>query len=149
MPLEPTPPHRDVSYSYLFFAHHWPSESARCTSVFGHHVCRRCSILWPTALISSVLFSFIDLSSLQSAVLIAILCVPATLEFCLENLRLTAHEPKRLIALSALLGIGTGIAFARYFENVLDPVFWIEGGTLVAIATLCALFGTRLRPLKR
>ncbi|HET6663331.1 MAG TPA: hypothetical protein VFG94_03700, partial [Acidimicrobiales bacterium] len=38
----------------LSLSHHWPDEYDRCVTVGGRKVCRRCLVLYPTALVSAV-----------------------------------------------------------------------------------------------
>ena len=134
------------SVSPLWLAHHWPSDYDRCIKVGKAHVCRRCSVLYPVALITALVCASIGfLPALAPIVLPA----PAVTEFALEHLGVVKHRPRRLMALSAVAAVGLGIGFARYFDDYGDVAFWasVIGWTLVGSAA--ALIGMRRSATRR
>ena len=142
MPFDPTPPHREASLTYLALAHHWPSENDRCTKIGTHYVCRRCVVLWPIALASGLIFAMLATGSFsRSTTLLVALCLPACVDFCLDNLAAIKYSPLRMQLLSIPLALGVGLGFARYFRNPSDASFWIVGIAFSAICGACALFG--------
>ena len=51
-PPNPVPP--PVADTPMWLSHHWPSDYDRCAVVAGRHVCRRCLVLYPLALVAAV-----------------------------------------------------------------------------------------------
>ena len=38
----------------MYLSHHWPSDYDRCAVVGGMHICRRCLVLYPVALVAGL-----------------------------------------------------------------------------------------------
>ena len=45
----------------MWLSHHWPSGYDRCTVIAGRHVCRRCLVLYPVALVAGVAAGLVGL----------------------------------------------------------------------------------------
>ena len=52
--LGPEPPVADTP---MWLSHHWPSGYDRCAVIAGRHVCRRCLVLYPLALVTGIAIS--------------------------------------------------------------------------------------------
>ncbi len=92
-----------------WLSHHPSEHHDRCVVVGGRHVCRRCAVLYPVAVLTAAL---VALSTSESAALVWamwLLPVPAALEWTAEHLGGAAHHPGRLAALSVPAGVALGI----------------------------------------
>jgi uncharacterized membrane protein len=130
----------------LWLSHHWPEDYDRCVSVAGRHVCRRCVVLYPIALVVTALsLAGLRLPGALEVVALVVLPLPALVDYVVEHLALTRTSPARLVALTVPLGIGLGIGFGRYLEAPGDLWFW---GVVVsyALVALLALLTLRRRP---
>jgi len=67
-----------------------------------------------------------------------LLPLPTVVEWTLEHRAKIRYAPTRQIALSALLGVGLGAGFLRYFENRWDPLFWVVA---LFYSGWCGVFG--------
>ena len=130
----------------LVLAHHTPEAYERCVVVDGHHVCRRCSVLYPIA------FSVLGLSlaglhwpaSLDRPLLLA-LPVPVVFEFVLEQLGLIRYSPRRQVALTTIASVALGQGFARYLSHSADRVFWTMVTVHAGICVIAFALGAVLR----
>lgn len=110
----------------LWLAHHWPDEYDRCTVVGGRHVCRRCLTLYPIALLVMALSLFgpAPWPSSVDAVLIWVLCIPATVDFLAEKLGDLPHSPRRQVAVTAAVGLALGRGLAYEIDERWSWLFW-------------------------
>lgn len=119
----------------LWLSHHWPEHYERCMSLGRHHVCRRCLVLYPTALLVAVLVALATSTSqaVPPAALWALwlLPAPAVAEWVLEHLAALPYRPLRQAATSLVaapaLGIALGLhAVAPFDGRVVTPVaVWV------------------------
>ena len=86
----------------MWLSHHWPHAYDRCAVVGGLHVCRRCLVLYPLALVSGIAISIgswwphgID------AWVLWLFPLPGVVEFVLDNLGRIGYSPRRQVVLSA------------------------------------------------
>ena len=110
----------------LWHAHHWPDEYDRCVTVRGRPVCRRCLTLYPLALFTAVL-SLAGVVLWPSALdlwLIWGLCLPATLDFVLEQLRVVTYSARRQVITTALLAPALGRGFGHELADRWTAEFW-------------------------
>jgi hypothetical protein len=93
--------------------HHWANEHERCAVVAGRHVCRRCLTLYPIAIAIMVaaLAGVHPWPERLDVWFIWLLCIPATAEFVAEKLFHVAYSGRRQIAVTALVGLGRGLAY--------------------------------------
>jgi hypothetical protein len=121
--------------SPIWLSHHWPSEYDRCATVAGLRVCRRCLVLYPTAVVAAVLALVgVTWPDRFDPVLLWLLPVPAVVEFVAENLGWVRHSPPRLIAFTFLLALACGKLYARYLDDTRDPLVW---SVVVTYAAVC------------
>lgn len=125
----------------LWLSHHYPEDYDRCRVVAGRHVCRRCAVLYPVAAIAMV-------AALVGwwwpdgwgPLLLAVLPLPAVVEFVGEHLGWLRYRPRRQALVTVPLGLALGAGLARYLEDQTDPVFWAMvlgyGGVCLAAAVL-------------
>jgi uncharacterized membrane protein len=119
----------------IWLAHHWPEQYDRCFLIRGHHVCRRCLILYPLAL--AVAFaSLAGIAPWPPALdlwFIWGLCIPATLDFVAEQTGLIAYSARRQAIVTAVLAPALGRGFAHELENSWSWEFW---GPVLVFCTL-------------
>jgi hypothetical protein len=119
----------NVADTPLWLAHHWPAQYERCAVVGRRHICRRCLALYPVALVVVVLgLAGVRWPERYDAWLVWPLVLPATVEFCLENLGLIRHSPRRLVTVTVPLAVGSGVLFLRYLDRLGDPLVWTVVG---------------------
>jgi len=128
----PEPPLADTP---MYLAHHWPEEYERCAVVGGMHVCRRCLVLYPLAIVTALAVStgswwphHLDAWALW------LLLFAGTVEFVADNLRLVRYSAVRQAALSAPGSVAAGIGYVRYLHDTTDPLVW---SVVAAYATAC------------
>ena len=94
----------------LWLSHHWPDEYERCAVVGGRHVCRRCLVLYPIALVVMALSlaGFAPWPEAYDVWFIWLLCVPATLDFMAEKLLGVDYSARRQIVVTALVALAFG-----------------------------------------
>lgn len=145
-PYVPLSEEAPVADTPMWLSHHWPSGYDRCAVVAGRHVCRRCLVLYPVALLTGILVS---LGSWWSPVLdpwvLWLLPMPGVVEFVLDNLGAIRYSPVRQMVLSALGAMAAGVGYVRYLDHNTDPLVW---GVVLAYGGIClagAVVGARRR----
>jgi hypothetical protein len=120
----PGAPARPDRITPMWLAHHYPEDYDRCLRVRGRHVCRRCAVLYPVAFLTLAVTAGWHPSAAVDVVLVALLPLPALVEFGAEHLGLVRYRPARLVALTVPLGVGLGRGLARYLDDHADRLFW-------------------------
>jgi uncharacterized membrane protein len=121
----------------MWLSHHDDDHLERCVVVADRHVCRRCAVLYPIALVVlAVVLLAVDLPTW----LMFALPLPAVAEFVSENMGLRYH-PNRQMFLTAIAAPALGMGFARAFDNPLDGTLWL----MVAMCVVPCLFAAWLK----
>ena len=129
----------------MWLAHHWPDEYDRCVILGGRHICRRCLVLHPLALVVAIA-SLAGLPPWPEALdlwFIWGLCLPATLEFLAEQLRIIDHSARRQMIATVLLAPALGRGMAHELADRWSWEFW---GPVLVFGTvwfIAALVGNR------
>ncbi len=131
----------------MWLSHHWPEDHHRCVTVRGRKVCRRCLVLYPTALLVVAAFGFwLSWPERLDPWLLWLLPLPAVAELAGEQLGILRPHAARLIAVTLPLGIACGRLYLRYLDDLSDPlvlgVVGVYGGLCVALVLLA---GSRRR----
>jgi hypothetical protein len=130
----------------LVLAHHPPAAYDRCTVVEGHHVCRRCSVLYPVALaMLGLSLAGIHWPASLDALLLLALPVPVVTEFVLEQSGAIRYSPRRQVAVTAVAALALGQGFARYLANGRDRIFWTMVGVHAGICLAAFIAGSHVR----
>lgn len=141
--IDPDPPVADTP---MWLSHHWPDAYDRCAVVGGLHICRRCLVLYPVALVAGIALS---LGSWWSGALDAwvlwLFPLPGVIEFVLDNLKRIAYSPVRQMALSALGAVAAGVGYVRYLDDTFDPLVWSVVAVYTTVCVAAVLFGHRSR----
>ncbi|KAG1648206.1 hypothetical protein GQR58_030040 [Nymphon striatum] len=116
----------DLAKKRLWLSHNWPGEYERCAVVGGRHVCRRCSTLYPVALLVTVasFLGFAPWPASMDLFFIFALCVPATAEFLAEKILGWAYNSRRQVAVTFLLAPALGRGFWYEIQDRWTLEFW-------------------------
>jgi hypothetical protein len=123
----------------MWLSHHDDDKLERCLVVGGHHVCRRCAVLYPISLVVLALGLLVD--NLPSWLMFA-LPLPAVAEFVGENMGLR-YNPTRQMVLTAIAAPALGIGFARALDNPFDGKLWSMVAMCVLPCVLAAFLKAR------
>ena len=133
--------------SSMWLAHHYPDQYDRCVVVGRRRVCRRCLVMYPVAFaVTALALAGVAVPDPWSQVLLVLLPLPGVVDFVGEHRAWWAHSPRRLVALSALVGVSAGIGFGRYLDDQLDPWFWGTVAAYGAVLAAAAFIRPRNRP---
>jgi len=126
----------------LWLSHHAPADLDRCVTVGGHHVCRRCLLLWPLTFAVLVLAGAgIRWPRGADGLLLVLLPLPAVAEFVFEHAGRWGYRPGRQAAFTALLAAALGVGLDRYLHRPGDALWWtvtVVYGAVCAGAALAA-----------
>jgi hypothetical protein len=132
-PSDDVPP---AATTALMWSHHWPHEYDRCIRVGGHHLCRRCSVLYPVALVVMAATMALGWPRAADPWLMLTTPLPMTGEWVLEHLGVIRPSGRRLAILTAIAATALGRGWARYMDDRLDPLAW---GMAFACGITCAV----------
>lgn len=121
----------------LWLSHHDDEHLIRCIEVQGRHVCRRCAVLYPIALL--VLGAIAVGLSVPTWTLF-VLPIPAVAEFIAET-RGLSYVPRRQVLLTAIAAPALGLGFSRALDNLFDGALW----TMVALSVVPCLVAATIR----
>jgi hypothetical protein len=125
----------------MWLSHHWPSDYDRCALVAGRHVCRRCLVLYPLALVAAVLASAgATWPDRVDVWLCWLLPLPAVVELIGEQLGFLRHRPARLVVTTVLLAAACGKLYARYIDHPGDGLVWAVVVTYVGACLAAGLW---------
>lgn len=126
----------------LWLSHHWPDDYDRCVVVGGLHVCRRCLVLYPLALVAGIAVSIGSWwdHSLDPWVL-WLFPLPGVIEFVLDNLRVITYRPRRQMVLSAGGAVAAGVGYVRYLDDTTDTLAWSVLAVYTAATLSAAVVG--------
>lgn len=146
---DPTPgsvpwegPEPDIPDTPMWLSHHWPSGYDRCAVVGGMHICRRCLVLYPVALVTGIVLSVgswwphgIDVWVLW------LFPLPGVIEFVLDNMGAIEYSPVRQMVLSAAGAVAAGVGYVRYLNHTTDPLVWTVVGVYTAVCVAAVVIG--------
>jgi hypothetical protein len=128
---EPEPPMADTP---MWLSHHWPGQYDRCAVVGGMHICRRCLVLYPLALVTGIAVSIGNWWPHEiDPWVMWLFPLPGVIEFVLDNLALIPYRPVRQMVLSAGGAIAAGVGYTRYLDNTYDHLVWSVVGVYTAV----------------
>ena len=128
-----------VADTSMFLSHHWPSGYDRCAVVAGRHVCRRCLVLYPVAIVVALLAGAgVTWPAHLDPWVLWLLPIPGVVEFSLDALGLIRHHPLRQAVVSAMLAVAYGKLLWRYAHDPADALAWsvvlVDCGVCLAAA---------------
>lgn len=132
--------------SPMWLSHHHPDQYDRCVRLPGPgdriwHVCRRCAVLYPLALLSAVVVLLLDPPPTSLVVAMWLLPAPMMLEWVGEHLGRLAHRPTRQVVLTAIAAPALGGALAWHAESPFDPAAIAPVLAWAAVGASSALWG--------
>ena len=122
----------------MWLSHHdvdVPEQRDRCAVVGGHHVCRRCLVMYPIALAVMAVALVVSLPTW----IMFVLPIPVAVEFVGEAAGTWSYHPRRQMALTAIAAPALGLGFARAVDNVGDRALWTMVGVFAVPCVLAAL----------
>jgi hypothetical protein len=135
-----------VADTPMWLSHHWPDGYDRCAVIAGRHVCRRCLVLYPVALVTGIATSIggwwphgLDPWVLWLGPL------AGTVEFVLDNLRAISYVALRQMVLSTGGAVAAGIGYVRYLDHHLDPLVWSVVAVYTTVCVAGVVVGARRR----
>ncbi len=110
----------------LVLSHHRDDQVERCIVVRGHHICRRCTVFYPIALLvmGLVLAGLVPPIGVTVALMLT-LPIPVTVEFLGEQCGRLLYNARRQVVVTALGAPALGFGFARALTDRTDPWFWL------------------------
>jgi len=129
----------------MWRTHHHSDQYDRCVVIGGRHVCRRCLTLYPTSLVVAAL-SLIGVTLWPAQYdlwLIWGLCIPASIEFVLEQIGVVRYSARRQIWVTVLVALALGRGVAFELETRWSWEFW---GPVLVFSTawfVAAVAGSR------
>ncbi len=129
-PNHAPPPATVIDPSPMWLAHHDAAHLDRCVRAGRVHLCRRCSVFYPIAIICAVAIA--ATAPPTSIVLLAMWVLPAPMaaEWIGEQLGRLRYSPARQVTLSALGAPALGAALALHAQQpftllaVLPMLWW-------------------------
>lgn len=140
---DPEPPVADTP---MWLSHHWPTDYDRCAVVGGLHICRRCLVLYPVALVAGIAVGIGSWwpHELDPWVL-WLFPLPGVIEFVLDNLRVIRYSPRRQVALSFFGAVAAGLGYVRYLDDTYDVLVWSVVGVYTAVCVAGVVAGVLRR----
>lgn len=130
----------------MWLSHHWPSDYHRCVRIGGRHVCRRCAVLYPVAILVAFAAGFgLRWPTSWDVWIYWLLPLPGVIEFCLDTLGVIDHRPWRQAIVSAMLAVAYGNILWRYSHAPADPLVWTVVLTQTGVCGIAALVGLAVR----
>jgi hypothetical protein len=128
----------------MWLAHHWHDEYDRCVVVGRRHVCRRCLILYPLALLvaAASLAGQPPWPETLDLWLIWGLCIPATVDFVAEQIGVVRYSATRQTIVTLLMAPALGQGFAHELDDSWSWEFW---GPVLVFCTLWFVAATAFR----
>lgn len=127
----------------MWLSHHWPDGYDRCAVVGGLHICRRCLVLYPLALVTGIAIGLGSWWPHQfDAWVLWLFPLPGVIEFVLDNLGRIRYSPVRQMALSAAGAVAAGLGYVRYLDQTLDPLVWSVVGAYTAVCVAAVVIGS-------
>ncbi|WP_426573115.1 hypothetical protein [Aquihabitans sp. McL0605] len=128
----------------MMLSHHWPDAYDRCAVIAGRHVCRRCLVLYPVALLSGVAISIGSWwPEGLNPVVLWLFPLPGVIEFVLDNLGRIEYSPVRQMWLSGAGAVAAGVGYSMYLKDTFDPVVWAVVAVYTAVCVAAVVVGHR------
>lgn len=120
--------------SPMWLAHHPPEHLERCVQLRGRHVCRRCAVLYPIAVLSAVAVLVLDPPQTLMTLALWVLPVPMVLEWVGEHLGGWRYSPTRQVTVTAIGAPALGVALAWH---AVEPFAWAATLPVLTWTAIC------------
>ena len=135
-----------VADTTMFLSHHWPSRYDRCMVIGGRHVCRRCAVLYPVAVVIAIAAGYgLHWPTRLDPWVFWLLPLPGVIEFVLDAMGAVRYSPSRQIIVSAMLAVAYGKLLWRYSHHPTDPLVWAVVIVDTSICLAASLLAITLR----
>jgi hypothetical protein len=131
----------DARPSPMWLAHHHPDQYERCVTLGTLHVCRRCLVLYPLAVLCAVLVLLTDPPPSWSIAAMWLLPAPVMVEWVGEHLGRLPHSPRRQVVLTALAAPALGTALAWHAVSPFELAAIAPMATWALVGLASALVG--------
>ena len=98
----------------MWLSHHQHGDRERCLRVGRVHVCRRCLVLYPIALVVCGAWLARPGGDRMSGLAMWVLPIPVVIEWTAEHAWAVAYSARRQVVLTALAAPGLGVALATW-----------------------------------
>ena len=133
-----------VADTPLWLSHHFPDAYERCAVIGGRHVCRRCLVLYPVALVAGIAISVGSWwSSAWDPWVLWLGPLAGTVEFVLDNLKIVRYSPVRQMVLSSGGAVAAGVGYVRYLDDLTDPLVWSVVAVYTTVCVAAVVIGSR------
>lgn len=129
----------------LWRTHHHPDAYDRCMTIAGRHWCRRCLTLYPvTALFAALTLAGIALwPESHDLWFIWLPCIPATLDFVLEQTGVIRYSARRQFLTTLLVAPALGRGLGHELDDSWSWEFWGPVLCFCTIWFVAAVIGSR------
>ncbi len=132
-------PHRHAAAptsatSPTWLAHHPPEHLERCVRLGGRHVCRRCAVLYPIAVLSAVAVLALDPPRTAMVLALWVLPIPMVFDWVAEHLGGWRYSPTRQVAVTAVGAPALGVALAWH---AVEPFVWAATLPVLVWTAIC------------
>lgn len=125
----------------MWLAHHGPEHAERCCHVRGVAVCRRCSVLYPVALLAALAVVVVDPPAEVLVAAMWLLPAPMALDWAGEHLGRWRYSPRRQVVVTALAAPALGAAFAVHAVEPFSPAAVAPVGFWILVCLGTAMWG--------
>lgn len=127
----------------MWLAHHYPEDYGRCVVIGRSHVCRRCLVLYPLAILVMVATLAWHPGRTVDAAVLVILPLPSLVELVLEQAGVLVYRARRQVIVTIPLAVGLGRGFALYLEDQTSVLFWGVVVTYTFVGVVAVVVGRR------
>lgn len=134
-----------MASSPMWLAHHEPGAYDRCVRVGSRHVCRRCLVLYPLAVVVAVVQATGAVPDIVGVVVMWVAPVGVVAEWFGEHLAGWRYSSRRQVVLTAIAAPALGVALGRH---ALDPFVWSAVAPMLVWTAVCLgawIIGASLR----
>lgn len=118
----------------MWLAHHPPEHLQRCVQLRGRHVCRRCAVLYPIAVLTAVAVVVLDPPQTLMVLALWVLPIPMVLEWVAEHLGGWRYSPTRQVTVTAIGAPALGVALA---SHAVEPFVWAATLPVLVWTAIC------------
>ena len=118
----------------MWLAHHDPGHYDRCAVIGGTHVCRRCVVLYPLAVVFAVIQVVGAIPDSRGVWIMWLAPVPVVVEWTCEHLGGLRYSPVRQGVPSAIAAVSLGVALGRHARH---PFELTAAAPVVTYALVC------------
>lgn len=132
----------DADPSPMWLAHHHPDQYERCVTIGRLHVCRRCLVLYPLAVLCAVLVLLTDPPPTSLIAGMWLLPAPVMVEWVGEHLGRLTYSPRRQAVVTALAAPALGAALAWHAASPFELAAIAPMATWALVGLSAAVVGT-------